>query len=158
MKTINPSPEAIKRFTQEAVDNKAIVMVNVLRFKEFADYGDGVVKNLSGREAYARYSKSVMPLLWEVGGQVLWRGDVRSTFIAPNDEQWDEVLLVQYPNRQAFIRMISSSAYQETMLHRTAAVADSRLIETKSLHLPKMVLKLARRVVRVKRLVMPLIK
>ena len=29
MKTINPSLEAIKQFTQEAVDNKAIVMVNV---------------------------------------------------------------------------------------------------------------------------------
>ena len=155
MKTINPSPEAMKRFTQETVDNKAIVMVNVLRFKEFADYGDGIVKNLSGREAYARYSKSVMPLLWEVGGQVLWRGDVRSTFIAPKDEQWDEVLLVHYPNRQAFIKMISSSAYQETMLHRTAAIVDSRLIETKSVRLPKIILHLARRVTRIKRLVIP---
>ncbi len=155
MKTINPTPEAIKRFTQETVDNKAIVMVNVLRFKEFADYGDGVVKNLSGREAYARYSKSAMPLLWEVGGQVLWRGDVRSTFIAPKEEQWDEVLLVHYPNRQAFINMISSSAYKETMLHRTAAIADSRLIESKSVRLPKMVLTLARQVVRMKRLVLP---
>ena len=155
MKTINPSPKAIKAFTQDVVDNKAIVMVNILRFKDLADYGDGVVKNLSGREAYANYSKSVMPLLWEVGGQVLWRGDVRSTFIAPIEEQWDEVLLVQYPNRQAFIAMISAPAYKEAMPHRTAAIADSRLIETKSLRLPKMVLKLARQVVRIKRFVSP---
>ena len=86
---------------------------------------------------------------------MLWRGDVRSTFIAPKEEQWDEVLLVHYPNRQAFINMISSSAYKETMLHRTAAIADSRLIESKSVRLPKMVLTLARQVVRMKRLVLP---
>ena len=154
MRTVNPSPENFAKFTQEKVDNKAIVMVNILKFKELADYGDGAVKNLSGRKAYERYSKAVLPLLWQVGGQVLWRGDVRTSFIVPNGESWDEVLLVHYPNRQAFITMISSAAYQEAMTHRTAALLDSRLIETKTARLPKVVLTLARGVVRAKSLIL----
>lgn len=154
MRAVNPSTKDIAKFTNETVDNKAIVMVNILKFKELADYGDGEVKNLSGRKAYERYSKAVLPLLWQVGGQVLWRGDVRSSFIVPNDESWDEVLLVHYPNRQAFISMISSAAYQEVMTHRTAALSDSRLIETKTARLPKVILTLARGVVRAKSLIL----
>lgn len=155
MKAINPSPEVFKSFTQEHVDSKAIVMVNILRFKDLASYDDGSLKNVSGQEAYKRYSKAVMPLLWEVGGQVLWRGDVRTNLIAPSHEQWHEVLLVHYPNRQAFIKMISSAAYKEVVQHRNAAIADSRLIETTSVRIPKIVLRLARRATRIKRLIMP---
>jgi uncharacterized protein (DUF1330 family) len=155
MKAINPSPEVFKSFTQDHVDGKAIVMVNILRFKDQASYDDGSLKKLSGREAYKRYSKAVMPLLWEVGGQVLWRGDVRTNLIAPSHEQWHEVLLVHYPSRQAFIKMISSAAYKEVVQHRNAAIADSRLIETISVHIPKIVLRLARRATRIKRFIMP---
>lgn len=155
MKTINPSTRDLSAFAQEAVDKKPIVMVNLLRFKEFADYGDHVEKNLTGRQAYGRYSKAVLPLLWEVGGQILWRGDVRNSFIAPKEESWDEVFLVYYPNRQAFINMVKSPAYQQIMSHRTAGTLDSRLLETQSVRLPKAILSVARRVVRLKRWVAP---
>ncbi len=158
MHVINPSQKAIQAFTQETVDKKPIVMVNILRFKEHADYGDGSMSTITGQQAYSRYSKKVLPLLWEVGGQILWRGDVRTSLIAPADEAWDEVLLVHYPNRQAFIDMISSAAYQEAMPHRTAAIADSRLIETNVARLPKMVFKIARGVMRARRLVLPSVK
>ena len=67
----------------------------------------------------------MIPLLWEVGGQVLWMGNVREGLIAPDGESWDEVLLVHYPSRRAFVRMVTSEAYGKIgARHRTAALAE----------------------------------
>ena len=78
----------------------------------------------------------------EVGGVPIWMGKVRQTVIAPNGEGWDEAFLVAYPSRQAFIKMVSTESYQAIMVHRTAALLDSRLIETHPKALPKSVLKM----------------
>ena len=48
--------------------------------------------------------------------------------IGPSDEAWDEVLLVQYPSRKAFLTMAGNPEYLACTVHRTAALADSRLI------------------------------
>ena len=37
-------------------------------------------------------------------------------------------MIVKYPNKAAFLSMITMPDYQETAVHRTAALADSRLI------------------------------
>lgn len=155
MKTVNPSEEAIARFRQDADVRQPIIMVNLLCYRARADYGNGDDRGLSGREAYQRYTRGVLPLLWETGGRLLWMGHVRSSFIAPDAEQWDEVALVWYPSRQAFLDMVTSDAYQPVMAHRTAALDDSRLIETRAVRLPKPVLALARAAVRLKTRVFP---
>ncbi len=157
MRIVNPTPERIATFERETPDRKPIVMVNLLRFRERADYGqDGL--GGTGRDAYARYSKAVIPLLWEVGGQVLWMGKVRAEVIVPDGESWHEVVLVHYPGRHAFMRMVSSPAYQAILHHRTAALLDSRLIETRLLRLPGWLLGAARHLVRAKSLVLPKIR
>jgi len=141
--SVEPTEEALLNFLDESVSNKPIVMVNMLRFREQANYGDSHVHTsaCSGREAYDRYSKGVMPLLLEVGGAPIWIGSVRNTFIAPTDERWDQVLLVAYPSRAAFVKMVSTQAYADIMVHRTAALLDSRLIETQPKRFPKTILK-----------------
>jgi uncharacterized protein (DUF1330 family) len=48
--------------------------------------------------------------------------------IGPGTGEWDLVLFVQYPSRRAFLTMISDPAYLEIHHHRTAALADSRLV------------------------------
>ena len=57
-------------------------------------------------------------------------GAGRASVIAPEGETWDEVLLVQYPFGQAFLNMVQMPDYQAATVHRTAALADSRLIAT----------------------------
>jgi len=68
----------------------------------------------------------------EVEGQILWQGNTRLTFIAPDEETWNKVLLVQYPSRAAFLKMVTSSEYQKIAHHRGVAPDDLRLIETQS--------------------------
>lgn len=94
-------------------------------------------------------------MLWEVGGQVLWMGKARTTFIGPTDEAWDEVVLAWYPSRSAFLRMVRSPAYQAIVHHRTAGLGDSRLIETRIAALPRLVLAVARGATRAKALLAP---
>jgi uncharacterized protein (DUF1330 family) len=151
MPIVNPSIAHIEAYERATPDDGPIVMLNLLKFRDRADYGQGG----TGREAYKRYSKAVMPLLWEVGGQPLWMGDARASVIAPDDESWDEVLLVHYPSRAAFLRMVKSAPYQAILHHRTAALADSRLIETRASRLPRLLLGAARRLLRLKTLVFP---
>ena len=52
------------------------------------------------------------------------------TVIGPADEEWDEMILVQYPTRAAFVDMITSEAYLAAHVHREAGLADSRLVAT----------------------------
>ena len=52
------------------------------------------------------------------------------TVIGPADEEWDEMILVQYPSRAAFIDMITSADYLAAHVHREAGLADSRLVAT----------------------------
>ena len=158
MAIVNPTREQIEDYERAAPDDKPIVMLNLLRFRDFADYGDLAGPGVSGRAAYARYSKAVMPLLWEVGGQALWMGKARAGVIVPEGESWDEVLLVHYPSRRAFVRMVTSKPYQEIMHHRTAALSDSRLVETRAGFIPRWVLGAARGLVRAKALIFPQIK
>lgn len=159
MATVNPTQEQVDDFAASAPDDAPIVMLNLLRFRERAEYQDGLAAgNLSGKQAYGRYSRAVIPLVWEVGGQPLWMGKGRATLIAPVGESWDEVLLVWYPSRRAFVRMVSSEAYQAIMHHRTAALADSRLVETQAVALPRWIFKIARGLMRAKARLLPRIR
>ena len=132
MPSIEPSPEQLTRLLAGS-DEGAIVMINLLRFRDRAQYPAGfVAEPCSGREAYQRYGMHVLPMLHDVGGKILWSGAAKMVVIGPSDESWDEAVLVQYPSRAAFISMVTSEPYQKIVDHRTAALADSRLIATKT--------------------------
>lgn len=125
---IDPSRESLKRFAEEFPADQPVVMLNLLRFREQAEYADASEPACSGLKAYARYSKLIGPLLAAAEGKVLWAGHARGALIAPAGEEWDEVLLVQYPSKDAFLGMIKSPAYKAIVHHRSAALADSRLV------------------------------
>jgi hypothetical protein len=47
----------------------------------------------------------------------------------PASETWDLAFIVEYPGAQAFIDMVRHPDYRANVVpHRTAAVADSRLL------------------------------
>ncbi|MBF0350499.1 MAG: DUF1330 domain-containing protein [SAR324 cluster bacterium] len=157
MRTVEPSEEKMNAWLNEPVDNKPIVMLNLLSFNEQANYESGALDSspCSGKKAYDRYSKAVINLLWEIGGQILLMGKVRSQLIAPDEESWDQFMLIYYPNRDAFKKMVTSDAYKKIMHHRTAALKDSRLIETHLIKLPDIALKFLSKLTRMKALVSP---
>ena len=109
-----------------------VVMLNLLRLREVADYtcapelaGAGPI---SGREAFQRYIEHTLPFLRESGGELLFLGEGGQFFIGPQDEQWDLVMMVRQNSLQDFMAFASNEAYLAGMGHRTAAVLDSRLL------------------------------
>ena len=109
-----------------------IVMLNLLRYRDQADYGDRTdVTPCSGRTAFQeRYVAHLLPLM-PAGARMSWAGAAMAGLIGPPDERWDEVALVEYPSLDAFRAMIEDPRYEgEAAPYRFAALADSRLIIT----------------------------
>lgn len=130
MPYLNPDPEKLPALFAGLPDDTPIVMLNLLKFRDVAEY-KGQPADYSGREAYRRYSLVALQKLAQIGASVLYAGDVRATLIGPQDgELWDEVLLVRYPSKQAFMGMMLQPDFFEATRHRTAALADSRLVAT----------------------------
>lgn len=109
-----------------------VVMLNLLRFREFADYSQAPhlapESAISGAQAYRRYMEEIEPLLVATGGALLFAGAADHFLIGPSDEKWDFAMLVRQSSAQAFLGFASDPAAQAATLHRTAAVEDSRLL------------------------------
>ena len=129
--TIHPTPEQLQRVAASE-DDGPVIMINLLRFKEQADgIHDGA--GITGAEAYGRYGVEAQKHLARIGGRILLSARANESVIGPEDGEWDLVIAVEYPSRSAFLRMTSDPDYLEAHKHRTAAVADSRLIATSQL-------------------------
>ncbi len=123
------SPEQIEAMLQPGPEGP-IYMVNLLKFKERAEYEDGRETDLSGRQAYALYGAAVVDLITEYGGEVYFAGDVTHLTLGQVEELWDEVAIAKYPNRAALVAMSSSEAWQAANVHRSAGLAGQLNIET----------------------------
>ena len=124
---VDPTPESLGAFVERVPDGTPLVMLNLLRFRDVADYPDPEPQ-VSGREAYEHYGAVVQPFLAGVGGRLVWQGAAHESLIGPQEERWDACLLVEYPSKAAFLEMVGNPEYQAITVHRTAALADSRLI------------------------------
>ena len=129
MTYLNPDPGKLPAILAALPDDTPIVMLNLLKFRDVAVY-KGQPAGYSGREAYRRYSDVALKKLAEIGARVTYVGDMKATLIGPESEQWDEILLVRYPSKQAFMGMMMQPDFFDATRHRTAALADSRLVAT----------------------------
>jgi len=127
---IDPT-KAIMTAFRDLPKDRPIAMINLLRFKAVATYPadhPGHDKELTGAQAYAAYGKAAAAPFARVGGQQLWLGRPELTVIGPPDEAWDLAFIARYPSGEAFVTMLRDPEYQAAVIHRQAAVADSRLI------------------------------
>jgi len=127
MASIELQPSALEAALQKIPTGVPVTMLNLLRFRERAHY-PGEETDITGREAYARYSREAIKHVAAIGGEVVIHTNTLAALIAPPDETWDLMLLVRYPSIEKFVAMISNPAYQQIAKHRTAALVDSRLI------------------------------
>ncbi len=131
MGSIEPTETKLAAMLGAEDDGKPLVMINLLRYRDRAAYKDGSGEEpCSGREAYLRYGTAAGPCIEKAGAEMVAGGAVQLVVIGPDSEEWDDFFLVRYPNKQAFIDMVSDPEYQAIAHHRTAALADSRLVAT----------------------------
>ncbi len=129
MPSLNPNQDQLKRFAEQMPAGEPVLMLNLLRFNDEATYPpDSGQQPCSGRQAYGRYSRTAIQKVRAAGGEVQIMADAQVALIAPEQEHWDQVLLVRYPSPEAFLTMLADPEYRAATIHRTAALADSRLI------------------------------
>jgi uncharacterized protein (DUF1330 family) len=132
---IDPTREAFDAF-KALPRNEPIHMLNLIRYRDQADYPDGhenAGKGWSGERAYQEYGKTSGPIFQRVGGSIVWRGAMQAMLTGPDDKQWDAAFIARYPHAGAFLEMVTDPAYRLAVVNRQAAVLDSRLIRFKPL-------------------------
>ncbi len=114
---VDPTGADLKRFLAEDPGGP-VVMLNLLRFEE------------GGRAAYDEYARRIVPFLDELGASIVYAGDCSTVLVAPESHDWDALLVVRYPSRMAFSRMVANPAYQEITRLRTEALSHAVLQAT----------------------------
>lgn len=116
-------------------DDGPVWMVNLMAYREQADYADGRDSAISGREADDLYA----PLgpLAAIGAEVVFVGDVDTQFL--NDTpKWDRVGVVKYPTRRSFIEMQQRKDFQELHAHKDAGMAQTIVIGCLPMPVPEL--------------------
>lgn len=128
---LNPTQESGARLFKKNISGE-VVMLNLLRLRDQADYSaspDLAPENpITGREAFQKYIDFTLPFLKQSGGKLLFLGSSDYFFIGPFEEKWDLVMLVKQKSVEDFFSFASNKEYSVGLNHRTAAVADSRLL------------------------------
>ena len=127
--SVVPNQEQIEGFFEPGPEGP-IYMVNLLKFKEKAEYEDGRESDLTGREAYMLYADAVFELLKEFGGYGGFHAKVERLMLGEVEELWDDVAIAVYPSRAAMMDMMQSPLMQEIGPHRSAGLAGQLNIET----------------------------
>ena len=124
---VNPSPVQVAGFALG--EDVPFLAVNLIKFKEKAEYADGREADLTGRDAYAIYSDEVLGHLAKVGAKPIFGGEVNRLILGEVEELWDIVAVVRYPSRKAMFKMATSDEYIESEKHRKAGLAGQLNIE-----------------------------
>jgi uncharacterized protein (DUF1330 family) len=128
---LHPTQEAGRKYFSKP-SKGSVVMLNLLKFREFADYSKSPelapANKISGKEAYQLYIQHTLPFLKAAGSEVIYQGKSAHFLIGPEEETWDVVLLVKHTSAAKFMKFASDEGYLAGAGHRTAALEDSRLL------------------------------
>lgn len=112
----------MKLATTAPEDDGPIWMVNLMKYRETADYTDGRDSSISGREADDLYAP--VDVLADIGAEIVFAADVDQQLLG-DEPHWDRVAIVKYPTRRSFIDMQSRSDFQDKHVHKEAGMAST---------------------------------
>lgn len=131
MKFVNklyPDEKQLEGFNDDP-QKGPIKMLNLLKFKEKAEYKDGRETDLSGFDAYLIYSKETAEHLKKVDGKIIFSGPIERLMIGEVESLWDVAAIVEYPSRSAMLKMIVDPEYLKSAEHREAGLEGQLNIE-----------------------------
>ena len=115
---VDPTGEGLKRLLEED-DGGPLVMLNLLRFAP------------GKRAGYEEYMRRFAETFAErYGVQVIYAGEGSTVLVAEPGQDWDAVLLVRYPSREAFSAMVADPEYRAITHLRSDALTEAVLQAT----------------------------
>lgn len=105
--------------TTPAEQDGPIWMVNLMSYRDVAQYADGRDEVISGREADDRYAP--LDVLGAIGAAPVFVAEVEDQLLG-EAPRWDRVGVVRYPTRRSFVDMQSRPDFQEKHVHKEAGM------------------------------------
>ena len=102
---------------RSAKDDGPFLMLNLMRYREWADYGDDRPR-ITGQEADDAYAP--IEILHELGAQILFFGTVAEQLAG--EEGWHRVAVVRYPSVSSFLDMQERPDFIERHVHKDAGM------------------------------------
>jgi len=137
--SINPrygtidSDYAMRLATTAPGDDGPVWMVNLMKYRDVADYADGRESAISGQAADDLYSP--IEILADIGAEPVFFGDVDEQLLGATPV-WDRVAVVKYPTRQSFIDMQSRPDFMAAHQHKDAGMAETIVMGCQPLPYP----------------------
>ena len=131
--SICPSADQV-RALRDAGPDGPVVMLNLLKFRERANYPSGSPHApCSGSDAYLRYQTAFVEAVGNVShADIVWEGRIDTAFIGDAAQDWDKCLMVRYPSRQDFLAMMANADYRDALVHRYAGLERTVLLQMRS--------------------------
>ena len=128
---LEPTQDSGRAFVMRQLDGP-VVMLNLLRFRDVADYTAtpqlAPSSPITGEAAFQRYIEHTLPYLLQSGGSIEFLGKGGDFLIGPPGERWDMAMLIRQHSVESFLAFATHEAYLSGLGHRTAAIEDSRLL------------------------------
>ena len=102
-----------------AEDDGPVWMVNLMKYRDVAVYGDGRESSITGAEADALYAP--FGIFKELGASLVLFAEVEEKLLG-DEQEWDAVAVVNYPSRRAFMEMQERPDYLERHAHKAAGM------------------------------------
>jgi uncharacterized protein (DUF1330 family) len=128
---LNPTEEQVHAIMNGP--DGAVQMINLLKFRERAQYpsdytGEGAT-DVSGEDAYGRYGSHALAQVVKRGGRLVLLSAADEAVIGAPGE-WDQVAIMEYPTRRAFLDMARDPDYLSAIVHRTAGLERTAVLAT----------------------------
>jgi hypothetical protein len=123
----------MKLATTPPDEDGPVWMVNLMKYREVADYADGRTSAISGREADDLYTPRES--LAAIGAEIVFAGEVDQQLLG-DSPVWDRVGVVKYPTRRSFIEMQSRPDFQRQHVHKDAGMAETIVIGCQPIDVP----------------------
>ena len=116
-------------------DDGPVWMVNLMKYREKADYADGRQSNISGLEADDLYA----PLgpLRKLGAYPVFHAEVE-TQLTGDAPIWDRIGIVKYPKSASIIEMQSMPDFEELHAHKEAGMQQTFVIGSHPMPTPEL--------------------
>jgi hypothetical protein len=121
-------PVVLKRLRawMESDDGKPFYMLNLMRYyAELRRFPNAPEFRGTPQESNARYEAATRSMLLTIGGYPLYAGTPHGKNILEHDpalDDWSRLLLVRYPSRRAFLRLVTHPAYREVEPYKVMAL------------------------------------
>lgn len=93
--------------------------LNLMKYRERADYGDGQSHDRSGREADDEYTPR--DSLAAIGARIVFAAEVDRVLVG-DGTAWDRIGIVRYPGRRAFLEMQQREDFRTKHVHKDAGM------------------------------------